>query len=177
MKFPLYRHRNALAAALLFLPTALPQAPKPNTPPPPVPQGKLDIRMLITAEPQQVFNPTKGPDGKFKEAPPVKIAPRGKEIAAVIFFKDCKPDAAGNCNVDVDLHGVDPRGTVFENRKGAPLWRGVKAPPPGFVRLGSTYVKLQLEAADPAGIYKLTAVAHDRNAGIDVRAETSFEVR
>ena len=176
MKFPLYRHRNTLAAALLFLPAAVPQAAKPNAPPAP-PRGKLDIRMLVTAEPEQVFHPTKGPDGKFKEAAPVTIAPRGKDLAAVVFFKDCKPDTAGNCNVDVDLKGVDPRGMVFENRKGAPLWRGVKAPPPGFTRLGSSYKKMKLEAGDPAGVYRLTAIAHDRNAGIEVKAESSFEAR
>ncbi|HEX9941153.1 MAG TPA: hypothetical protein VGG03_03995 [Thermoanaerobaculia bacterium] len=170
------RHRNVLAAVLLLLPVALPQARKPATAGG-SPGGKLDIRILVTAEPDKVFHPTKGPDGKFSEAQPVKVAPRGKLIAAVVFFKDCKPDAAGNCNVDLDLQGVDPRGAMFENRKGAELWRNKPAPHPGLTQIGAAYMKIQIEPRDPAGTYRILAVAHDRNSRTDARAEASFEVR
>jgi hypothetical protein len=160
------------AASLLAATSALPQARNPSAP-----AGKLDIRLLVTAEPEKVFRPTKGPDGKFATAEPVTVAPRGKLIAAVVFFKDCKPDAAGNCNVDLDLHGVDPRGSTFQKRTGAPLWRNQKAPHPGVVQLGASYMKIQTELSDPPGTYRVVAVAHDRNSGIDTRAEASFEVR
>lgn len=113
-------------AALLLPPTTLAQSKQPNALPA-VPRGKLDIRILVTAEPDKVFHPMKGKNGKFAMAEAVAVAPRGKLIAAVVFFKDCQPDAAGNCNVDVDLQGLKPDGSIFENRKAAPLWR-VKAP-------------------------------------------------
>jgi hypothetical protein len=174
MKFPIRRPRHVLAAAFLLLPTALPQAPKPNAPPP---RGKLEIRVLVTAEPEKVFHPTKGADGKFAQAEPVKIAPRGKPIAAVVFFKNCQPDAGGNCNLDADLLGVDPRGAIFENRKGAALWRNVKAPAGGFAQLGSSYMNMKFEPTDPAGVWRITAVAHDRNSGAEARSEASFELK
>ena len=146
--------------------------------PPAAPGGaKLDIRLLVTAEPEKVFRPVKGPDGRFVTAEPVRVAPRGKLVAAVVFFKDCKPDAAGNCNVDLDLHGVDPRGSTFQNRTGAPLWRNQKAPHPGVVQLGASYMKIQLELSDPPGTYRVVAVAHDRNSGAEARGEAAFEVR
>ncbi len=139
--------------------------------------GKLDIRLLVTAEPDKVFRPTTGPDGKHAIAQPVKVAPRGKPIAAFVFFQNCKPDNAGKCNVDLDLLGIDPRGSAFENRKGAPLWRNQKAPHPGIIQLGTSYMKIQLEPKDLAGTYKVVAVARDRNSGAEARADASFEVK
>ena len=171
MKFSL-PHRSTFAAALLLLPTAIP----PTTAGKAAVPRKLEIRFLVTAEPEKVFHPTKGPDGKFSQPEPVKVAPRGSLVAAVVYFKDCQPDSAGNCNVDVDLQGIAPGGSVFENRKGAALWR-VKAPGPGMTQLGSSYMKMQFERSDPAGTYRVIAVAHDRNSGAEARAEASFEVK
>lgn len=176
MKLQKRSHRNSIAAALLLLPTAIPQANM-SQKAPAAPQGKLDIRLLITAEPEQVFSPKKGPDGKFAPAEPVKIAPRGKQITGVIFFKDCKPDTAGNCSVDIDLQGVAPDGSFFKNTKGAELWRGKKAPHPGVTQLGLPQMKMQVEASDPAGIYRVIAIARDRNNGATARSEASFEVK
>jgi hypothetical protein len=174
MKFPTHRPRHILAAAFLLVPTILPQGSKPAAPPP---RGKFEIRVLVTAEPQKVFHPTKGADGKFAQAEAVKVAPRGTPVAAVVFFKNCQPDAAGNCNLDVDLLGVDPRGKIFENRKGAALWRNVKAPAGGFTQLGSSFMNMKFEAADPAGVWRVSAVAHDRVSGAEARSEASFEVK
>jgi hypothetical protein len=164
-----------LTAALLLLP-AIPQAGMAQKAPA-APPAKLEIKVLITAEPEQVFSPKKGPDGKFAPAEPVKIAPRGKQIAAVIYFKDCKADAASNCNVDVDLQGIAPDGSLFQNRKGAELWRGKVAPAAGITQLGTQYMKMQIEATDPAGTYRVVAVAHDRNNGATSRSEATFEVK
>jgi len=167
---------HTLATALLLLPTALPQARKPALPGA-APRGNLDIRFLVTAEPEKVIHPTKGPDGKYARAQPIKVAPRGKQIAAMVFFQDCKPDVGGNCNVDVDLLGATPSGALFENRPGAELWRNKPAPHAGFTQLGVAYMRITVEAGDPAGIYRLTAVAHDRNSGAEAKAEATFEVR
>ena len=174
MKF-LSSYRNTFAALLLLPAVALPQASTPAKPGA-VPPGKFEIRLLVTAELDKVIRPTKGPDGKFTRAEPLKIAPRGQQFAVVVFFKDCKPDSAGNCKVDVDFQGIDPRGKTFENRKGSPLWR-VRAPGPGMGQLGSSVMKIQLESSDPAGTWRVIAVAHDRTSGAQAREEASFEVR
>lgn len=160
-------HRHTLAAALLLLPTALP----------PARASALDIRILVTAEPEKVFHPTKGPDGKYSQAQPLKVAPRGKPISALVFFRDCKPDAGGNCNVDVDVQGVTPSGALFKNQRGAELWRNKPAPHPGITQLGSPHIRITIEPSDPAGVYRINAVAHDRIAGTDARAEATFEVK
>jgi len=170
-------YRNLFAAALLVVPAAVPKTHKPAPKASPAPEGKLDIRLLITAEPDKVLKPTKGPDGQYSQAQPVKIAPRNQPIVGVLFFKDCKPDAKGNCNVDVDVQGMTPGGQMFQNSKGDDLWRNKKAPHTGFVQLGVPKIRITIETKDPAGVYRVLAVAHDRNNGAEARSEASFEVK
>jgi hypothetical protein len=177
MKLSLRRHRNLFAAALLLVPAAVPKTSKPAPKATPAPAGKLEIRLLITAEPDKVLHPTKAADGTYLPAQPVTIAPRGQLLVGVLFFKDCKADAKGNCNVDVDVQGFTPTGQMFQNSKGDDLWRNRRAPHPGFVQLSAAKIKLTIEAKDPAGTYRLIAVAHDRNSGAESRAEASFEVK
>jgi hypothetical protein len=177
MRFLTHRLRNLSAAALLLVPAAVPKISTPAAKAPAPPQGKIDIRLLVTADPDKVFHPKKGADGKFDNAEPIKIAPRGKLLGGVVFFKNCRADATGKCNVDVDLQGIAPGGLVFENRKGAELWRAKKAPHPDFTQLGSPYMKIQIEPKDPAGVYRVIAVAHDRVSGLEARSEATFEVK
>ena len=166
-------NRNVFAAALLLLPSAL-QAAAPAAP---APQGKLQIRLLVTAEPDKVFRPAKGPDGQTALAQPVQVVQKGQKIAAIVYFQDCKANPAGNCNVDVDLKGVDPKGAAFQDRKAAKLWPNRPAPHAGMTQLGAAYMKLQFEPKDPPGVYRIVAVAHDRVDGSEARAEAMFEVK
>lgn len=169
--------RSLFAAALLFLPSVTPAVPPAGkTPAAPPSTGKLDVRILVTAEPEKVLHPTKGADGKYDMAEPVKVAPRGKKVYGLVFFKDCKADATGNCNVDIDLQGMVPGGQLFENRRGAELWKK-KAPHAGFTQLGTPKMTIQIEDRDPAGTYRVVAVAHDRVAGTEARSEATFEVK
>jgi hypothetical protein len=176
MKLSLRRHRNLFAAALLLVPAAVPKTNKPAPKAAPAPAGKLEIRLLITAEPEKVLSPTKGPDGQYAQALPVTVAPRGQLLVGIVFFKDCKADAKGNCNVDGDVQGLGP-GMVFKNTKGEDVWRNKRAPHGGFVQLSALKIQTTIESKDPAGTYRLIVVAHDRNNGAESRAEASFEVK
>jgi hypothetical protein len=171
------RYRSALAGALLLLPTTLLPQTKSKTPPAPALRGKFDVRLLVTTEPEKVFRPSSGPDGKISPAAPATVVERGRRVTAVLFIKDCKPNSADNCDVVVDLQGIDPSGKLFENRKAAELWRNKKAPAPGVAQLGSSKMNIQLEKTDPIGTYRVIAVARDRVAGTEVRSEASFQVK
>ncbi|MFY9824014.1 MAG: hypothetical protein WAM82_21730 [Thermoanaerobaculia bacterium] len=175
MRPSLRHYRNLFAAALLVVPAALPKTTQPA--PKAAPEGKLDIRLLITAEPDRVLHPTKAADGSYPQAQPVTVAPRGHLLVGFIFFKDCKPDAKGFCNVDVDVLGLTPGGAPFKNQKSADLWLNSKAPHAGFVQLGHANIKIQIEPSDPAGTYRVIATAHDRNNGAESHTEASFEVK
>lgn len=172
-------HRpTVFAAALLLLPAAL-QAQEPQKPPPLLvpPSGKLEIRLLVTDEPNKVFRPAKGANGQSDLAQPAKVVPKGKQIVAVVFFQGCQANPAGNCDLDVDLKAVDPQGTAVQDHKAAKLWPNRPAPRAGLVQLGSAYMKLQFEPNDPPGIYRVLAVAHDRVGGTEASSEASFEVK
>jgi hypothetical protein len=177
MKLPFRRHRNLFAAALLLLPSAVPKSGKPAPKSTPASDGKFDIRLLVTDEPDRVLHPTKAADGSYPQAQPVTVAARGRLLVGFVFFKDCKADAKGICNADVDVQGLLPSGAPFKNEKGTDLWRGRKAPHAGFVQLGAPNIKIQIETKDLAGTYRLIAVAHDHNNGAESRAEASFEVK
>ncbi len=170
-------YRNLFAAALLVVPAALPKNNKPAPKAAPAPAGKLDIRLLITAEPDKVLHPTKAADGSYPQAMPVTVAERGRQLVGFVFFKDCKPDAKGICNLDVDVKGLIPGGAPFTNQKGTDLWRNKKAPHGGFVQLGAPNIKILIEPKDPAGAYRVIAVAHDHNNGAEAHAEASFGVK
>src|SRR5262249_11968564 len=127
----LSNHRNLLAAALLLVPAALPKTHAPAPKATPAPSGKLDIRLMITDQPDPLLHPTKGPDGKYTQAQPATVAARGSLLVGFVFFKDCKPDAKDFCNVDLDVLGLTPSGAPFENKKGTDLWHNSKAPHAG----------------------------------------------
>lgn len=147
------------------------------------PQRKLAIRILVTEAPRQAPRPTQqrqgGQGGQGSVAfptQPIKVAERGKPIAARVYFQDCQPDQEGNCDVEVDLHGETSRGVRFGEGKGQVLWNK-QAPKPGVSQAGTSFLRVVIEPSDPPGTYRILAVAHDRNSGNDAKAEATFEVK
>jgi hypothetical protein len=138
--------------------------------------SELEADLIVTAEGRELFNSWDKPTGKPFEIVPVKIAPRGKFLSAVILFRGCKADASGNCNVELDIVAYDPAGKVYGEMKAAELWQHRPAPASGHTQLGVTYMGLEIEAHDPAGAYRVEAVARDLNAGVEVVSATQFEV-
>lgn len=144
------------------------------------PHRKLAIRILVTEAPRQVPRPTQqrrgGQGGLAFPDQPIKVAERGKPIAARVYFQDCQPDAKGNCDVEVNLHGETPRGVRFGESKGQVLWNK-PAPKPGASQAGTPFLRVVIEPSDPPGTYRILAVAHDRTSGTDAKAEATFEVK
>ena len=136
----------------------------------------LEAHLIVTAEGRELFNYWDNPDGKPFESVPVKIAPRGKFLSAVVLFRGCKADASGNCNVELDIVDYDPSGKVYGEMKGVELWQHRPAPAPGHSRLGVSYMGLEIEPQDPAGTYRVEALARDLNAGAEATSATLFEV-
>jgi hypothetical protein len=136
----------------------------------------LEVHLIVTAGGRELFNSWDNPDGKPFEIVPVKIAPRDKFLSAVVLFKGCKADVSGNCNVEIDIVAYDPTGKIYGELKGAELWQHRPAPAPGHTQLGVAYMGLEIEPRDPAGAYRVEAVARDLNAGVEARSATQFEV-
>ena len=137
----------------------------------------LEINLIVTAKGKELFNSWNRPTSKPFQIEPVKVAERGPFLSAVVLFKGCKPDATGNCDVDLDITAYDPRGKVYSEMKGVELWKQKSAPDAGYTQLGIDYMGIVIEPQDLPGTYRVTAVAKDRNAKSEAKSSATFEVK
>src|SRR5436309_2410828 len=68
----------------------------------PSPQS-FAVALTVTDKGDELFNSWDRPTGKAFNVEPVKTAARGKFLSAVVLFKGCKPDSAGNCDAVMDI--------------------------------------------------------------------------
>ncbi len=131
---------------------------------------------MVTDKAAEIFDTWDNPTGRPFDVPGIKLAARGKILSALILFKGCAPNAAGNCSADVDIIAYDPKGNVYGKMMGVELWQDKPAPSAGFTQLSRSHMAIVIEPNDPVGTYRITAVAKDRNGKREARAETTFQV-
>jgi hypothetical protein len=90
--------------------------------------GSLTINVVVTAKGEQLFDSWDRPTGKPFSVVPVKVAKRGEFLSAVVLFKGCRPDPAGNCNVEMDITAFDPKGRTYGTMPKEELWQAKPAP-------------------------------------------------
>ncbi len=110
---------------------------------------------------------------KIKSATLVK---RDETLGAFVLFAGCKTDAQGACNAEVDYTIYKPDGSLYDERKGQPLWKE-QAPPPPNVQLGKAILAFRLGKDNPTGEYKVKAKVSDLNADISFELETKFSLK
>lgn len=140
-------------------------------------QDAFEVSIYVTSKGEELFNNWDRPTGKPFNVESLKVAPRGKFLSTVVFFKGCKPDRSGNCNAVVDIVAYDPKGKLYGQMPGVELWQKKPAPDPGYTQLSRSYMGLVIEPNDPPGIYRITAVARDLNGKSEANSEASFEVK
>ena len=136
----------------------------------------LELSVTVTDKGNQVFDAWDRPTGQRFDVSPIKVAPRGKFLSALLMFKGCAADAAGNCNAEVDIIAYDPKGNVYGKMMGVELWQAKPAPSAGFTQLSRSYMGIEIEPKDPIGTYRVVAIARDKNSKRETRAETTFQV-
>jgi len=171
LSFP-SRARALLAASLLAAPVLAA-----DIRPPLMPAPVLELHLVVTAQARQLFSNWARSTGQPFTVVPVQVAERGQSMSAVLLFGGCKPNAVGDCDVEVDIVAHAPDGSVYGQMQGAELWVRKPAPLPGNSQLGVSYMAIVIEPQDAAGTYRVTAVARDRNARTEARSSASFEVR
>ena len=139
--------------------------------------GPFEINLLVTENGDELFNSWDRPTGKPFNAVPVKVAPRGKFLSAVVLFKGCKADGSGDCNAELDIVAYDPKGKIYGEMPKVELWQRKPAPGAGNTQLSRSYMGLFIEPKDLPGIYRVTAVARDLNAKSEAKSEARFEVK
>ncbi len=137
----------------------------------------FEISLVVTEKGKELFDSWDRPTGKPFSAEPVKVAPQGKFLSAVILFKGCKTDSSGNCNAEPDIVAYDPKGKVYGIMSGVERWQRKPAPDVGFTQLSRSYMGIMIEPNDPTGTYRVTAVARDLIAKTQAKSEARFEVK
>ena len=143
----------------------------------PAAEHALSVTVIVTSKGKELFDRWQRPSVDPFSVEPVGIARRGQFISAVVLFKGCKPDAAGMCNLSMDITAYAPDGSRYGAFPGAELWQGKPGPDKGFTQLGRDYMGLVIEPNDPAGTYRVTVVARDQNANTTVSGESTFAVK
>lgn len=100
---------------------------------------------------------------------------RGERIVAYALFSGCMANPQGNCESLVDFIVYKPDGSVYGERKGAPLW-DLQAPPDRKMYLSRANLAVDIEAKDPLGRYKVKVRVTDTNAKITFEVENTFSV-
>ena len=170
----MHRFVKALLALVAAAIASTVLAQEPNT------QGDgptLSIDVIVTAKGDELFNSWDRPTGKPFSVVPVKVAQRGEFLSAVMLFRGCRPDTAGNCNVEMDITAFDPNGRVYGTMPKEELWQAKPAPSPGFTQLSRSYMGIVIEPNDPSGTYRVNVVARDLNAKTTAKAQTTFVVK
>ena len=137
----------------------------------------LSITVVVTAKGDELFGSWDRPSGKPFSAVPVGVANRGQFLSAVVLFKGCTPDSAGNCNVEMDITAYDPQRRTYGEMPKVELWQAKPAPQLGSTQLSRNFMGIVIEPNDPSGTYRVAVVARDLNSGTKALSETSFTVK
>ena len=137
----------------------------------------FEIHVVVTEHGNELFDSWDRPTGKPFNVVPVKVASRGQFLSAVVLFKGCKADGAGNCNAELDIFAYDPNGKVYGKMPKVELWQRKPAPDPGYTQLSRSYMGIVIEPKDLPGTYRVTAAARDLNAKSEAKSEARFEVK
>jgi hypothetical protein len=140
-------------------------------------RGPLEVSVTVTDKGNELFDSWDRPTGKPFGVEPIKSAPRGKFLSAVVLFKGCTPVSSGNCNAVMDIVAYDPSGKIYGEMPRVELWQDKLAPEPGHTQLSRSYMGLVIEPGDPPGIYRIVVVARDLVAKTEARSEARFEVK
>jgi hypothetical protein len=162
--------RRAISFAAVITVTVPAQAQGPTS-------KDLSLTIIVTAKGDELFRSWDRPSGKPFTAEPVDAVRRGQFLSAVVLFQGCKPDAAGNCNVEMDITAYDPKGRTYGEMPKVELWQAKPAPAPGFTQLSRSFMGIVIEPTDASGKYRVSVVARDLNAKTQARSETTFTVR
>ncbi len=98
---------------------------------------------------------------------------RGGHIFPVIIFGTDSKDDNGNAYLTYDIQILKPDGSIYGDFKDLLVW---KDNPASEMHLMDQQIVIRIEEDDPFGAYKVNAVIHEKNKGIDVPLNLAFEV-
>jgi len=104
----------------------------------------------------------------------VKEVKKNSFITTQIIFSGCVADTIGNCHVLVDFYITQPNGKPYADILNQPLWIDRPKPKKGTLQIGEAFIRIRIEAHEPAGTYRIGATIRDINADTVLNLETNF---
>ncbi|MGH9749069.1 MAG: hypothetical protein ACRD6R_03995 [Candidatus Polarisedimenticolia bacterium] len=140
--------------------------------------GRFGAMILLTDNPEEFLEQWNRPaaPGYKPQLRTTTATRRGGNVAAIIMFRGCKPDANGNCDAEVDFRLLRPDKTLYGEQKQAELWKGKPAPPGDYLQVGLGIFGIRVEPDDPFGTYTFEATVRDRLAKMQVVLTTELRV-
>jgi hypothetical protein len=141
--------------------------------------GEFGAMLLLTDKPEEFFEAWRRPASPdyLPVIDGVISTHRGGNIASVIVFRGCKPDAKGNCDTEVDYSLLRPDKSLYGEEKRAELWKGKAAPDPASLQPGVGVFGMRVEPDDPLGTYQFKAIIRDRNADVQLVLTQEFQIK
>lgn len=132
--------------------------------------------LLITADPdwQQEWDAPKSGVPNFRLADSVSA---GGDLYVLAFVSNPKLDEAGMTNVRCDLKVAHPDGTLSSNDHDLPCFVTRLESDPKRVYLSSVGLKFTAEEGDTKGTWTVGMTVHDKNRGVTLPLEATFELR
>lgn len=108
--------------------------------------------------------------------PIASSAHRGQTLFVIILIANPAVNEKNICHVLADIIVRKPDGTIYGGMKNANIWDKKPKIKEGTFGLGIDYLGINIELDDPLGTYIVEAKVHDKNRGLTVNLETSFDV-
>lgn len=126
--------------------------------------GDLMVQLLVTDDEARFLENWSTPSGSVR-LPTADSIELNRRLTAFVIFGGCAVDAAGNCDLRMQITVYQPDGGVYSELPEMEVWTGKPAPPNAALGLGKQYLRLVIEPEEPLGRYRIEAKITDEVSG------------
>lgn len=132
-------------------------------------------RLVVVENPRQFVQEWLKPEiPKIKRWSATEVK-RGDSLGAFIMFMGCQTDARGLCDSEADYIIYKPDGSIYDERKGQPIWK--EGSPAPNLQLSRGSLEFRFGKDEPAGEYKVKARVSDLNANVSFELEMKLRLK
>ena len=132
-------------------------------------------RLIVVENPEQFVQEWLKPEiPKIKRWSATEVK-RGDSLGAFVMFLGCRTDAQGICDSEVDYTIYRPDGSIYDERKGQPIWK--EASPAPNLQLSRGSLGSRFGKDEPPGEYKVKAWVSDLNANVSFELEMRLRLK
>jgi hypothetical protein len=128
--------------------------------------ARLEVELIVAGKESELLGSWAAGEAGVTLETDTEVRP-GDPIIVQVRIRGCRADPTGRCDVTVQYAASAPDGRVIREPKAMPVQRDAR---PASLRFS-------LSAADPSGLYRVSAIVRDLHAKQIVRVERIFGLR